>query len=282
MSNAIKVSDLSKDYGSFKLDHVNITLPTGYIMGVIGENGAGKTTLIKAILGLVKSDEGTIEILGEPFDLKNKMLKEHIGVVMDTCSFPEDMTISNIDRVMSHCYTNWNKDVFYQYIRQFQLPTEKKVKHYSKGMKMKLSIATALSHDSKLLILDEATAGLDPVVRNEMLDILYHFIQDESHSVFLSSHILSDLEKICDYITLIHDGKVVFSESKEQLMEKYGIVKCTEEAFQAVDQSAVVACRKNCFGIEALVEKGKVNSAFIMDHATIEDIMVYFIKEGKE
>lgn len=280
MENAIKIKNVTKTYDAFQLDSVSMTLPSGYIMGLIGENGAGKTTLIKAILGLIHPDGGEIELLGRSLSPSDQSLKEYIGVVMDASDFSAEMKIKDVEKVMASCYRTWNRDVFYQYVSKFGLPDGKKIKHYSKGMKMKLSIAVALSHESRLLILDEATAGLDPVVREEFLAILQDFIQDEGNSVFISSHILSDLEKICDYITFIHEGKVIFSESKDEILETYGIVKCSKEDFEAVDEAAVIAYRENRFGVEALVKRKDVNSAFAIDDASIEDIMVYFVKEG--
>lgn len=280
MENAIKIKGVTKKYDSFQLDQVDLKLPAGYIMGIIGENGAGKTTVIKAMLGLVKLDAGQVELLGKPFDMQDRDLKEHIGVVMDSCNFPEDMKAKDIDRVMASCYRTWSSAAFHGYILKFRLPEDKKIKNYSSGMKMKLSIAVALSHDSRLLILDEATTGLDPIVRDEVLEIFRDFVQDERNSVFISSHILSDLEKICDYITFLHEGKVIFSESKDQLLETYGIVKCSKADFEAVDEAAVIACRESSFGVEALVKRAEVNPAFTIDDASIEDIMVYFVKEG--
>ncbi len=281
MSNALTVKDLTKKYKDFTLDNVNITLPSGCIMGFIGENGAGKSTTIKLILDLIHHDGGEISVLGSDLKTNGKQLKEHIGVVMDECSFPDNLTVNNINKIMRNCYTTWNDDVFARYINKFSLPPQKVVKEYSRGMKMKLSIAVALSHDSKLLILDEPTSGLDPIVRDEILDVFLEFIQDENHSVFISSHIISDLEKICDYITLIHKGKIIFSEPKDGLLQKYVVVKCSQSEYVAIDKSAVIGARKNSFGVEALVLKNKLNSGFVTDHASVEDIMLYFVKEGK-
>lgn len=280
MENAINIKSATKTYAAFQLDQVDIKLPAGYIMGMIGENGAGKTTVIKAMLGLINLDAGQIELLGKPFASQDREMKEHIGVVMDSCNFPEDMKVKDIDKVMASCYRTWSSADFHGHISKLHLPEDKKIKHYSSGMKMKLSIAVALSHDSRLLILDEATTGLDPIVRDEVLEIFRDFVQDERNSVFISSHILSDLEKICDYITFIHEGRIIFSEDKDQLLETYGIVKCSKEAFQAVDEAAVIACRESSFGVEALVKRTDVNPAFTIDDVSIEDIMVYFVKEG--
>lgn len=279
--NAIEISNMTKSYGEFKLDNVSLTLPKGYVMGLIGENGAGKTTLIKTMQGVVKFDDGEISILGSSDISNDRALKEKIGVVMDECDFPEEMTAVDINRMMARIYRTWNKNKFMEYMKRFGIPENKRIKELSKGMKMKLSVGAALSHASELLILDEATGGLDPVARDEILDIFRDFVQDESHSVLISSHILSDLEKICDYITFIHKGRIVFSQVKDELLEKYVIAKCTEGEFASIDGNAVVGYRKNHFGIEALVDKGKVGSDIAIDEATIEDIMLYFIREGE-
>lgn len=281
MLNGIKLTEITKDYGSFKLDKVSMTLPSGYIMGLIGENGAGKTTLIKILLGLIGKDAGEVQVFDRPFDAEDSDIREHIGVVMDECSFPEDMTTTQLDKVMASCYRTWDREAFAMRLDDFDIPKNKKIKTFSKGMKMKLSIAQALSHDSKLLVLDEATAGLDPVVREEVLDILQEFIQDEDRSVLISSHILSDLEKICDYITFIHKGQVLISDSKDSMLERYAIVRCGRENFEAIDKAAIVAVREGMFGMEVLALRDIVNPALITDGASIEDIMVFLIKEEK-
>lgn len=278
MSNAIEIRNLSKKYKDFTLDNINLTLPAGYIMGVIGENGAGKSTLIKTMLNIVKKDEGDVNLLEQPFEPDEKYLKEHIGLVLDENNFPMEATPKDLNRIMSLCYKTWDSDRYAELLQRFSLPHNKKIKVFSKGMKMKISIAVALSHDSRLLILDEATSGLDPIAREEILDIFREFIQDETHSIFISSHILSDLEKICDYITFIHNGRVIFSEEKDVLAAKYALVKCTKENFEDIDKEAVISCKENEFGISALVEREKVNPAFQMVNASVEDIMIYFAK----
>lgn len=278
MENALEIKGLTKRYEGFTLDGVSLTVPSGCIMGFIGENGAGKSTTIKLIMDLIKKDEGSVRVLGKEPDTENKLLKEQIGVVMDECNFPEYMTTGNIGRTLNSCYRTWNQNSFDQYCRKFGLPDDKPVKEYSRGMKRKLSIAAALSHDSRLLILDEATSGLDPIVRDEILDIFLEFIQDESHSILISSHILSDLEKICDYITFIHKGKIIFSEEKYELLDTYVIVKCSEADLKCLDPQAVVGFRKNSFGVEALVRRDRVPGGFVRDPATIEDIMLFYVK----
>ena len=279
MNNAIDIQGLCKKYSGFELENIDITLPSGYIMGFIGENGAGKTTTIKALIGLIKADSGIMRIFGENVSCAKMRYREHIGVVMDRFGFPGEASISDIDRIMRNIYDTWDSRRFFDYIKQFELTDGKKVKTFSKGMQMKLSIAVAMSHDSRLLIMDEATSGLDPIARDQLLDILRNFIQDEEHSVFISSHILSDLEKICDYITFIHEGKIVFSREKDVLEDSYGIVRCSRENIESIDSSAIIAARTTDLGAELLVERQKVNPGLITDKASIEDIMVMMIKE---
>jgi len=276
--NALVIDNLTKKYDRFLLDNINITLPQGCIMGLIGENGAGKSTVIKLILGLIKKDGGEIKILGKNLTQEENDIKEHIGAVIDECCFPDNLCIKDIDRILKNIYKTWDGKKFMHYADKFSLPPKEIIKNYSRGMKMKLSIAAALSHDSKILIMDEATSGLDPIVRDEILDIFLDFIQDETHSIFISSHIISDLEKICDYITFIHKGKILFSEPKDELTEKFGVLKCSEKQFAQIDKKIVKGYRKSSFGIEALVEKKAIKTDFIIDKASVEDIMLYYIK----
>lgn len=250
-------------------------------MGFVGENGAGKSTAIKLILNLIHRDSGEITILGKDNIKNEKEVKEAIGVVLDECSFPEHMTAVNINLIMKNIYQNWDEVIFCNYLEEFSLSKNKTIKDYSRGMKMKLSIAVALSHHAKLLILDEATSGLDPFVRDEILDIFLEFIQNEEHSIFISSHIISDLEKVADYITLIHRGKIFFSERKDRLLEDYGILKCSHDDFGKFDKNMFVGYRKNRFGVEALVKRNKLNRDLAVDSASIEEIMLYHIR-GKE
>ena len=280
MINAIKITNLSKRYSDFQLDNINLELPKGSIMGFIGPNGAGKSTTIKLILDLINKDSGTITVLGKDNKKELTQIKENIGVVMDECFFPENITAKNINLIMKNIYKTWNDKKFYEIIKNFSLPETKIIKDFSRGMKMKLSIAVALSHDSKLLILDEATSGLDPIVRDEILDIFLEFIQNEKHSIFISSHIISDLEKICDYITFIHKGKIIFSEQKDNLLENYGILKCSITDFDKIDKSIVKGYRKNTFGVEALILKNKLKGNYIIDKANIEEIMLFHVKEN--
>ena len=278
MEYALKVEDLTKKYEGFTLDNVNIELPCGCIMGLIGENGAGKSTTIKLILDLIQRDSGRIEVLGEDNIEGMKAIRENIGVVLDESCFPENLNLKDISLIMKHIYQTWDDTVFYGYCQRFSLPKNKIVKDYSHGMKMKLTIAAALSHDSRLLILDEATSGLDPVVREEILDVFLEFIQDDSRSIFISSHITSDLEKICDYITFIHKGKIILSEEKDRLLDDYGILKCSLGEFDNMDKSLIIGYRKNNYGVEALVKKNNLIGKYLIEKPKIEDIMLYYIK----
>lgn len=280
MKNILEISNVSKSYDGFKLGNLNLNLPYGCIMGVIGENGAGKSTTIKLILDLIYKDSGSIKIFGKDHKSITKIEKEEIGVVLDGSHLPEKLNLKEIKSVMKNIYRTWDDEIFDTYINKFSLPGKKIIQEYSKGMKMKLSIAIALSHNPKLLILDEATGGLDPVVRDEILDVFWDFVQDENHSVLISSHILSDLEKICDYISFIHKGKLIFCESKEILSEKYGLLKCSEEDLKYLDEQDIISYRRNQFSIEALVIKDKIPKELIIDNATVEDIMLYHVREG--
>lgn len=276
MNDAIAVRNLTKTYDGFTLDHIGFTLPGGCIMGLIGENGAGKSTTIKLLLGLTDREEGEISLLGKSGGESSGALKENIGVVMDDCCFPETLTASQIGSVLRSIYKTWDTKKYKAYLKEFSLPQGKSVKDFSRGMKMKLSIACALSHDTRLLILDEATSGLDPVVRDNILDTFFDFIQDDQHSILMSSHIVSDLEKICDYITFLHQGKVVFSQEKDRLLEMYGILRCPQEQIGKLPDGAVIAKRGGMFGADALVRRDKMPGGLVVDRAGIEDIMLYF------
>lgn len=282
MANVLELKNVTKKYDGFVLDNVTLALPQGCIMGLIGENGAGKSTMINLILNLIKRDSGEINIFEQDLLTHESAIKEDLGVVFDECNFPETLNVEQVEKVMARIYQNWDPQAFWQYIDKFSLPYKKEIKQFSRGMKMKLSIAVALAHKAKLLVLDEATSGLDPVIRDEILDIFLDFIQDEQHAIFISSHITSDIEKIADYITFIHKGKIMFTETKEDLLNNYGICKCTSTEFDNLDPSVIIGSRKNKFGIEVLVRKDQLKGQYVMDHATIEDIMVYTIRgEGQ-
>ncbi len=278
--NAIEIKDLTKAYKEFKLDNLNLNLPTGTIMGLVGENGAGKTTTIKLIMGAISANNGTITVLGNDNTNKNFMnTKQDIGVVLDEANFPDVLNVKNIDKIMINTYKNWDSKEFYRYIEIFDLPLNKKFKEFSKGMKMKLSIAVALSHKAKLLILDEATGGLDPIARDEILDILNEFTRDENNSILFSSHITSDLEKICDYIAFIHKGKLILCEEKDKLIESYAIAKLTDEEFLDLPADAIVGKKKSNYGFEVLLKKKDVNSEIELERTTLEDIVLFMVKE---
>lgn len=277
--NALVIKNLTKSYKGFKLDNINLTLPKGCIMGLIGENGAGKSTTIKLILNARKRDGGSIEVLGEDNRINFKEKKEDIGVVLDEAYFPESFTVRHVNIVMKNTYKKWDQDLFYKYTDKLSLPRDKAFKEFSRGMKMKLAIAAALSHNAKLLLLDEATSGLDPIARDEILNILNDFTRNENNSVLISSHIVSDLEKICDYIAFLHKGRLVFCEEKDVLLDKYGILKCSKSDFDVISPDAVIGTRENNYCIEALVERAKVPSGFMIDRAGIEDIIVFLARE---
>lgn len=283
---AIKVSNLSKRYKKSSrpsLDNVSLDLPQGCVIGLVGENGAGKTTLIKAITGSVKFDSGSIEVLGHDIDAasQNKTddrFRQDIGTVLAEDSFPEIMTAGMIGNVMKSIYINWDSACYNRYLEKFGLDSKKKYKEYSRGMKMKLSIAVAMSHNAKLLLLDEATSGLDPVVRDQLLDEFNEFTRDENHSILISSHITSDLEKICDYIAFIHEGRIVMCDTKDAILDKYGILHCTDDVLAELEDGAVAGSKSSDYGAEALVVRSKVPDTFGISPVSLDDIIVYIAR----
>lgn len=281
MTNAIEIRNLSKNYKDFSLNIESLDIPKGCIMGLVGSNGAGKSTMIKAILDLINIDGGEITINGE--SNKNESVRENIGVVFDGIKFPQTFTAKDIRTVLKGVYKNWDDALYNKYLEKFNLPNNKKIKDCSRGMKMKLSIAAALAHKPKILILDEATSGIDPVVRDEILDIFLEFIQDEEHTILASSHIISDIEKAADYVTFINDGKIVFCEEKDILLDKYRLVKCGNDELNVLDKSGIIGIRTNSFGAEVLMLAENVPADFVSAKAGIEDIMLMIIKnEGKK
>lgn len=280
--NALAVNDLTKKYRDFVLDHVSFSVPSGTIVGLIGENGAGKSTTINAILGLIKKDSGNIEIFGKSDTQAAESIRDQIGVVFDGNSYPDVLSARKLNRILSKIYQTWDEHKFFSLLEKMSLPADKKIKQFSKGMKMKLSIAAALSHDSRLLILDEATSGLDPVVRDDILDLFLNFVQDENHSILVSSHITSDLEKAADYIVFIHKGKVVFCKSKDELRYQYGIIRCGSAQFDAIDKDEVIACRKQDYEWDVLVaDREKAQKKYpkaVIDPASIDEIMLLYVK----
>jgi len=285
MTNAIEIHGLCKSYGDFSLKNIDLTLPGGSILGLIGENGAGKTTTIKCILGLVRRDGGTVSILGrEDGPAQEREAKEEIGVVLDECFFHDTLRPKDLSAILAPSYPNWDGGLFQDYLDKFRLPERKLIKEFSRGMKMKLSLAAALAHRPRLLILDEATAGLDPVVRDEILDEFLAFISDEDHAVLLSSHITSDLEKAADYIAYLHLGEVVLSGTKDDILDNYGRVGCTAAQLKEVDPSLLLRVRLGSYGCEALVADRNAFRAkypgLVVDPASLEDIML-FVGKGE-
>ncbi len=276
--NAIEIKNLCKSYKNFKIDNLNLTLPGGYIMGLVGENGAGKSTTIKLILDMVHKDSGSITVLGRDNNDNFELTKEDIGVVLDEVGFSLYFNAKEIDKIMSCTYKNWNSSQFKAYLKKLSVPTDKPFKDFSRGMKMKMGIAVALSHNAKLLILDEATNGLDPVVRDEVTDLLMEFTRDENHSILISSHIVSDLEKICDYIAFIHNGRVILCEEKDRLKEDYAVINCTEYQLSELNKSAVIGARKTAYGATAVVKRNEIPQGFEKAPVTIEELFVFMIK----
>ena len=286
MSNySLKVENITKKYDDFLLDNVSFNVPKGNIVGLIGENGAGKSTTINSILDIIERDSGNVYILDSEKNKIGNNIRERIGVVFDGNNFPEDLTPQKLNNVLRSIYRSWEENKFFQLLEKFSLPKDKKVKKFSRGMKMKLSISVALSHKAELLILDEATSGLDPVVRDDILDILLDFVQDEKNSILISSHITSDLEKVADYIVFIHKGKVIFEETKDNLIYNYGIMKCKIKEFESIDKEDIIRFRKMDYGYEILVKNKKDLERkypnFIMDNIKIEDIMLMYVKGEK-
>lgn len=272
--NAIEIQNLTKTYPGFTLDKLNLTLPSGCILGLIGENGAGKSTTIKLILDMLRPDSGSVTVLGsETTDM------EDIGVVMEESGFPECLNTAQISKIMADIYRRWDARKFTHLLETLGVPGKKKYKDFSKGMKMKLAIAVALSHDPKLLILDEATSGLDPVVRDQVLDIFTDFTRDEGHSILISSHIVSDLEKVCDYIAFLHKGKLMLFEEKDALYEQYGTMLCSKEDFASIDPAAVKGKRESRYGVEAIVDRSLIPAGMAVSPVGIEELFVFMAKE---
>ena len=284
MENVLEIKNLCKKYENFELKNVTFHLPKGMIMGFIGENGAGKTTTIKAILDIIQSYSGEIRIFGLDNRKEERKIKEDIGVVLDDMFFPEILTPNDIQRTMKGVYQNWDTELFYNYLKEFSLLPNKQIKTFSKGMRKKLEIATALSHHPKLLILDEPTSGLDPVARAEVIEIFQSVLEKEDCSI--STHITTDLEHIADYITFINHGEIVLSKTTDELLEKYGIVKCTEKEFKEIDKKDYIKYKKTKYEYEVLVPNKKdfkeKYHVSVIDKITLDDLMVLMIKgEGK-
>ena len=278
--NALEIRDLTKNYTDFTLDHLNLTLPSGCIMGLIGENGAGKSTTIKLILDMLKKEEGTVTILGKDNQDNIRLIKEDVGVVLDEVGLPESLNAVQVGKVMKNSFHNWNQAEYERLLKELSLPDQKMFKEYSRGMKMKLGIAIALSHNAKLLILDEATSGLDPVVRDKVTDLLLDFTRDEDHSILVSSHIVSDLEKLCDYIAFLHGGKLLLCEEKDRLLGEYGLIRCTKEQLADLPENAVKHKKISPYGVEAMVERDAVPAGVEVSPISIEELFLFMVKEG--
>lgn len=277
--NALNIQNLTKTYPGFTLDNVSLTIPGGCVLGLIGENGAGKSTLIKSVLGMIRPDSGTVTILGN--DKHTPLVMEDVGVVLDEVGIPSCLTTAQVGRVMAASFRNWDQAQYGRYLKALALPEKKAFKDFSKGMKMKLGIAVALSHHARLLILDEATSGLDPVVRDEVLELLRHFVAQEDHAILMSSHIVSDLEKLCDYIAFVHKGKLLLVEEKDRLLEEYGLFLGSREDVDALPETAVRARRTSPYGAEALVLREAMPQGSRVTPISIEELFVFMVKEGK-
>ena len=281
--NAIEIKGLTKRYKDFALEGLDLTLPMGCVLGLVGANGAGKSTTIRLIMDAMERDGGTVEVLG--VDNKSQefqKVKEEVGVVLDETCVPEFITARQLGKIMADTYRNWEQDTYERWLDKFQLPPNKKYKEYSRGMTMKLGIAAALSHGAKLLLLDEATSGLDPMVREELLEVFADFAAQDGHAVLISSHIVSDLEKICDYVAFLERGRLVLCEEKDVLLDRYGILKCGREDLKRVDPAALHGVRLGQYGAEALVERDRAPRDMVVDRATLEDIILHLAKEEEQ
>lgn len=273
--------DVVKEYDGFTLDRISFELPKGCIMGLIGENGAGKSTLITSILGSTIKNSGHIEIFGKDFSKLSKDEREDIGVVLSESSLNQLFSLRDVNTIMKSMYRKWDEKYFFDLCDEYSLKPNKTIKEFSKGMVMKLNIVIALAHHPRLLIMDEPTSGLDPVARDELLDIFFDFVKDGEHAILISSHILSDLEKICDSITFISKGKVLLSEYKDEIYDKYCIIRCNQENLSLIDPNDILGIRKNTYGIEVCIIKDKCPDNLQYDNASLEDIMVYASKGVK-
>lgn len=282
----INITGLTKVYPAFTMDNLNFKLQKGTVMGLIGQNGAGKTTLIKSLLNLIRWDAGNIEIFGLDNKSNEKAIKNDIGVVFDELGIPESLNCKMVNSIMKNIYSNWNSESFFEYTTMFKLPVDKAFKKFSRGMRMKLQIAVALSHDAKLLILDEATSGLDPVSRNELLDILLEYMEDENHSILMSSHITSDLERVADYITFIDGGTILLQGDKYDIANGYSLAKGTQEVVDSIPKEYVVSIRKNSYGAEALVNKPgeveKLGLDIVLDKVSLDNILCFYVKKNSD
>lgn len=279
--NAIEITGLCKSYPGFALQNINLTLPSGCILGLIGENGAGKSTTIKLMLDMLRRDKGEIRLLGQDNRENLSLLKEDIGVVLDEVGLPACLNAVQVGKIMKKTFRNWDEAAFTGYLRKLSIPENKKFQELSRGMKMKLGIAVALSHQAKLLILDEATSGLDPVVRDEILDIFCEFTRDENHAILISSHIVSDLEKLCDYVAFLHKGQLLLCEEKDTLRERYAIIRCTADVLEKLPSRSIVGRRESAYGVEAIVERTAIPADVAKNPVDIEQLFIFMAKEAR-
>lgn len=284
--NVIEVNGITKKYDGFLLDNVSFNVAKGSIMGFIGQNGSGKSTTINAILNIIRTDSGNIKVFGMDNRKHETEIKKHISAVFDELPFHDELNADALNKIFRDIYFEWNSEIFRSYLDRFQLPRKKKFGQFSKGMKMKLQIAAALSHNAKLLILDEATTGLDPVVRNEILDIFLEFLQDEENSVFMSSHITTDIEKVADSVTFIDKGKILLSGFKDDILNSHGVIKCSKSDFNEIEKSDFISARVTDFGAEVLISDRKKAlqkySGAIIDPTTLEEIMLFYVNQNKK
>lgn len=284
--NAIEINGLTKRYDGFTLDKVSFNVPKGSIMGFIGQNGAGKSTTINSILNIISADEGSIKVMGLDHIKDENEIKRHIAAVFDELPFQEQLNANNINLIFKDIFEEWSSEKFFEYLDRFALPRKKTFGQFSKGMKMKLQIASALSHNAKVLIMDEATTGLDPVVRNEILDIFLEYLQEEDHSILMSSHITSDLEKIADSVTFIDKGKLLLSGYKDDVLESHALLKCTKSDYAQIAKEDFVSARLTDFGADVMVADRsaaeKKYSGITVDKTTLEEIMLFYVNRGKK
>lgn len=284
--NAIEIKKITKKYDGFTLDDLSFNVPKGSIMGFVGQNGAGKSTTINTILNIIKPDEGEIKIFGLDHIKDEIEIKKNISAVFDELPFHEELNAKQLNTVLGNIFPQWSKETFQSYLDKFALPSKKKFAKFSKGMKMKVQIAAALSHNAKLLIMDEATTGLDPVVRNEILDIFLEYLQDEDNSILMSSHITSDLEKIADSVTFIDKGKLLLTGYKDDILAVHGLIKCSKSDYAELDKNDIISARINDYSVEALVNDKekclKKYSGAVIDPTTLEEIMLYYVNREKK
>ena len=281
IENVIEIKNLTKDYGDFKLDNISLSIPKGGICGFIGQNGAGKTTTIKLILDVINKDSGEIKVFGEDMKNNGTALKERIGVVYDEMAFHDFLTPKQLNKIFKNIYKNWNEEEYFNYLKHFSLPTTKKCGDFSRGMRMKLQIAVAMSHNAELLIMDEPTSGLDPIVRSEILQIFQEYVMDENHTILFSSHITTDLEKIADEIVFINKGKIFLAGNKNDILENHKVIRCTKEDLDKINPFDIISRRSTSVCEELLVKNAAIKySRLVCDPASLEDIIVFYVNKN--